>query len=625
MAMDGTHGTYDVGALLARVAELEGEVAVLSRDNAQLSGRARSAERDLAALAREHEGLERSHAALEERHAALKARYDETEAKLERLVEQIRLAARRRWGPSSEAAQGQLPLLLNDAEGFADGTLPEAPPQAAAGGKRRKKKGRQRKVDWGAYETEVAVHELAEGDRVCPACGSELAPMGYEVTRELVFVPARVKVVEHRTMKYVCRGCSSENRADGGETPAVVVRAEAPRRPLPGSWAGASLIAHCVHQKFALAQPIYRLSDDLAGQCALPVTRQTVGSWVVRAAERWLAPVRDAMAEWVRGRQVVHADETGVRVLREPNRAGGLGRDCYVWLFCSAEADEHPCYVFEYGPGRGSEVPVRFLGAGWAGTVVTDAYDGYNELVRLGARRMSCLVHIRREFLRVIDAAGGRGKCPADAVSVQAVSRIDLMFAIDARLDGETPEGRRAGRGAAADVDFGGRTVTTSLAAQMDEFELFCRGHLPEAAPGSLLARALANALEQWPHARNALADGRLPLDNNLAERAIRPWCVGRRNWLFCDTPRGAAASCAAYSVVTTARACGLDDRRYVEWLLTEMPNDPGLRAKGADVSRYLPWSPDVPASCRATGAHFRRELEEAGRPVVGPPGPGGQ
>lgn len=100
---------------------------------------------------------------------------------------------------------------------------------------------------------------------------------------------------------------------------------------------------------------------------------------------------------------------------------------------------------------------------------------------------------------------------------------------------------------------------------------------------------------------------------------------MGRRNWLFCDTPRGAAASCAAYSVVTTARACGLDDRRYVEWLLTEMPNDPGLRAKGADVSRYLPWSPDVPASCRATGAHFRRKLEEAGRPVVGPPGPGGQ
>jgi hypothetical protein len=94
---------------------------------------------------------------------------------------------------------------------------------------------------------------------------------------------------------------------------------------------------------------------------------------------------------------------------------------------------------------------------------------------------------------------------------------------------------------------------------------------------------------------------------------------VGRRNWLFCDTPKGAAASCAAYSVVTTARACGLDDRAYVEWLLTEMPNDPALRARGADVSRYLPWSPDVPESCRATGGHFLDGLEAAGRPVVDP------
>ena len=100
---------------------------------------------------------------------------------------------------------------------------------------------------------------------------------------------------------------------------------------------------------------------------------------------------------------------------------------------------------------------------------------------------------------------------------------------------------------------------------------------------------------------------------------------MGRRNWLFCDTPKGAAASCAAYSVVTTARACGLDDRSYVEWLLSEMPNDPALRAGGADVSRYLPWSPDVPESCRATGAHFREELEAAGEPVAGLAGIAGQ
>ena len=319
-------GTYDVGALLARVAELEGEVAVLSRDNGQLSSRAALAERDAAAsearaqawerahesLRADHDALLADHGALERDYAALRGRYDEVEARLERLVEQARAAARRRWGPSSEACQGQLPLMLNDAEGFADATLPEAGPRGAAKGKGKKRGKRQRRVDWSAYETEVVEHDLADEDKACPACGSPLAPMGYEVTRELVFVPARVKVVEHRTMKYACRACGAANRADGGETPAVIVRAEAPVGPIPGSWASASLVAHCVHQKFALGQPIYRLADDLRLQCALPVTRQTVGSWVTRATERWLSRVRDAMAEWLRSREGLHVDETGV-------------------------------------------------------------------------------------------------------------------------------------------------------------------------------------------------------------------------------------------------------------------------------------------------------------------------
>ena len=178
------------------------------------------------ALRADHDALLAGHGALERDYAALKGRYDEVEARLERLVEQMRLAARRQWGPSSEACRGQLPLLLNDAEGFADATLPEASPRRAGG-----KRGR---VDWSAYETEVVMHDLAEEDRSCPACDAELAPMDYEVTRELVFVPARVRVVEHRTMKYVCPSCSAANRADGGETPAVVVRAEAPEGPIPG-------------------------------------------------------------------------------------------------------------------------------------------------------------------------------------------------------------------------------------------------------------------------------------------------------------------------------------------------------------------------------------------------------
>ena len=314
---------------------------------------------------------------------------------LDRIVEQYRRQARAMWGPSSEATQDQLPLIFNDAEGHADGALPE---DGAPAGRKRPRRGKRR-VDTSRYEREVVVHDLPEGERTCPACGSPLSPMGFDVTLEYVYVPARMIVREHRTMKYVCRACSARNRADGGETPSAIVRAEAPRRPLPGTWASASLIAHCIHMKFSEAMPVYRLASDLERQCALPVTRQTVGAWVSGAARRWLALVRDAIADELRRREVLHIDETSVVVLKEPGRAGGGRRKCYVWLFAGAACDDRPAYLFVYGPGRDGGVPLRVLGEGWRGTAVTDGYRGYNRLTAAGAYRMPCLVHIRREFI----------------------------------------------------------------------------------------------------------------------------------------------------------------------------------------------------------------------------------
>lgn len=450
-------GTPSAADLLARIAELEGQVGVLAKDN-------RSLARDVGRLTSELAETAR------ERDDALAA-YNALEAKMERIVEQYRIQAARVWGRSSEAGQGQLPLLFNDAELAADGGGGETAAAGAAGPARRRRA--KRRVDWAAYETVVVEHGLPEGESLCPACGAELSPMGYDVRRELVFVPARVYVREHRIRKYVCAACSAANQADGGETAAVVVRAGGPAEPLPGTWASPSLLAHCTHQKFALGMPVYRLAADLQRQCALPITRQTVGAWMTGATERWLSLIRDAIADEVRRRDIVHCDETSVRVLKEPKKRGGAGRDCYVWLFAGAEGDGPPCYVFEYGPGRDAGVPVRFLGEGWGGTAVTDGYDGYNRLVADGAGRVSCLVHVRREFIEVAKGAGGIGNLPAGSVAAEAIRRIDRMFSLDAALDGLDPAARLEAR-----------RREGGLASEMSAFLPWCRSQLPRVAPG---------------------------------------------------------------------------------------------------------------------------------------------
>lgn len=584
--------TYE--ELAAMLAERDAALTAHAERERVLAGRVEELESDKERMASD---LARAHRQI-----------DAYRSMLDRIVEQYRRQARAMWGPSSEATQDQLPLIFNDAEGHADGALPE---DGAPAGRKRPRRGKRR-VDTSRYEREVVVHDLPEGERTCPACGSPLSPMGFDVTLEYVYVPARMIVREHRTMKYVCRACSARNRADGGETPSAIVRAEAPRRPLPGTWASASLIAHCIHMKFSEAMPVYRLASDLERQCALPVTRQTVGAWVSGAARRWLALVRDAIADELRRREVLHIDETSVVVLKEPGRAGGGRRKCYVWLFAGAACDDRPAYLFVYGPGRDGGVPLRVLGEGWRGTAVTDGYRGYNRLTAAGARRMPCLVHIRREF---IEACGGPkmvARLPRDAPEAMAVNWLNYMFRLDSEFDACTPEERRLGRTRPTGGGHG-----TSLAREMARFQAWCRAELLRAPDGTQLKRALDNALSQWDDAGNCLLDGRLPLDNNLAERAIRPFTVGRKNFLFCDTPSGAEAACAAYSVVTTARANGLDDRKYVEWLLTEMPNDPSLRSGSPDASRYLPWSPDVPESCRATGGHFLEEPGKDDEPIV--------
>ncbi len=578
-----------------RIAELESALAdaaakadVLARDNAR--------------LAAENGRLLSDNSSLELKVASLESALARGRAEMEKVVSMLMLANARAYGAKSEKVRPHQLSLFNDMEAALDPDAAEpAPEEVAAPARPRKPRKRRECVDWSRYDTVVVEHGFEGGNPACPACGSEMSGMGYQVKRVFKIRPAHVYVEEHRQAKAVCRACSHANEADGGETPVQIVRAGMPAvTPVEGSCASASMVAYIMDRKYCMGLPLYRISGDLRATCGLTVTRQAMAGWVIESWKLWLSPVRDLMKSLLTARSRLHIDETRVQVLKEPGRKPQSMS--WAWVFCTTGRDGPPIYIFKYDPGRGHEVPHAFLPEGWKGTIITDGHKAYRTLMdKRGGDivRVSCLVHILRKFKDVLKGVKGPVRGSAAA---QAIAMIDRMFMVDNDLDGLPADERKEMREA-------------KLRPLMDEFSKWIVEIAPQVEEGTLLHKAVVYAQNQFPDLYNALADGDLPIENNRAEQAIRPFALGRRAWLFSDTQAGAEASCGIYSIVTTARGSGLMPMRYLEWLLEELPNTPGADDP-AVLGRFMPWSPDVPESCRMTPAEAA-ELDLMSEPLI--------
>lgn len=580
--VDTTHAGR-IAQLESALDEMAAKVEVVVADNERLAALAASLESDLseaaAALA----------AALAERDAAV--------AERDKVVSQVLLANARAYGARSEKVLPHQLGLFNDMEAAYEPSAAEPAAEEAARPRRRRK--RRECVDWSKYETVVVEHRLEGEAAVCPACGSEMSDMGCEVKRVFKIRPAHVYVEEHRRRKGVCRECSRANEADGGQTPVRIVRAEMPEvTPIEGSCASASLVAYVLDRKYRLGLPVYRIAADLRASSGLTLSRQTLAGWVVKSWRRWLSLVFSRMKDRAMESDILHIDETRIQVLKEPGRKPS--DMSWAWVFCTPASFDVPVCLFKYDPSRGADVPCAFLPQGWRGTVVTDGHSAYSALMarRPGdVARVSCLVHVRRKFMDAL-----AGKEAGGTVSEAAVARINEMFHVDNGFDGLPPEERAAAR-------------ARELKPLLDGFSEWLEGLAPDVMEGTLLAKAVAYARNQLPFLYNALRDGRLPIENNRAERAIRPFAIGRRAWLFSDTQAGAEASCGIYSIVTTARANGLMPMRYLEWLLDAMPNTPDVDDPGV-LDGFMPWSPSVPDSCRMTPAESAAP-DPMGEPVA--------
>lgn len=462
------------------------------------------------------------------------------------LLEQLRLNRKKQYGPSSEQLDQlvfeQFGRVFNEAEAWC----------AGVGKKETQVKAHTRKPRSGSVEevvpegTPVEVVEHRPEDRSCPKCGSEMVEIGKEVRRTLKMEPARFWIQEDVYYTYACKVCEKET----GDS--VIVNT--PKKPavLPGSFASPEAIAHLMVQKFVMYSPLYRQEQEW-GRQGLKLSRQVMSHWLLRAAEDWLAPIYQELHRELLKRDVLHGDETTLQVLKEPGKSAQS--KSYMWLYRTGGDAEHPIVLYDYRLDRKAKNAEEFL-EGFSGYLHADGYQGYHKL-RPDIRVVGCWAHARRKFDEAVKSLPKKEQAGCAALEGQAF--CTKLFAIEAEIQDLSLEEKRKQRQGRA------KPVLDALFSWAEEK----RKVTP---PKSALSKALHYLKEQRPYLVRYLEDGRLEISNNRAERSIKPFVMGRKNWLFANTPAGARASAVIYSLMETAKETGLDPYKYLLWALREAP-----------------------------------------------------
>ena len=495
---------------------------------------------------------------------ALKAEIAELKVLVEWYKNQLLSAKRRQFGVSSEKSDvnpQQLSLF-----GQVEFAPPPEPETEEITYKRKKQKGK-REEDLANLPVERIDYELPESERVCPECGEIMRDIGVDVRRELKLIPAKIVLVEYAAHTYACRKCENTN----DHTP--IVKASLPYAFLPGSLASASMVAHIAYQKYVNGTPIYRIEKGFRYD-GVNISRQTMTNWVISASLRYLIALYELMKRYLLMENYLGADETWIQVLREPDRAAQT--KSYEWVYRTGKNAKRQIVIFEYRETRKQDNPREFL-KDFNGFLHTDGYQAYHNLP-VEITIVGCWAHVRRKFEDILK------KLPKDqrkgSNAETGVAYINALFKLEQDYAELSPEERYA------------RRLTESKPIAEAFFEWAASlGALPK----SPLGEAVRYALSQQKWLMNVYLDGGTEISNNRTERAIRPLVQGRKVWLFSTSVDGVTATSILYSILETAKANDLHPRKYLEHLLTVLPN-----AKTSDLESLLPWSDTLPEDCRA-------------------------
>lgn len=495
------------------------------------------------------------------------------EEKIQLLLESIRLFNCQRFTKSSEKSDLQ-PELFDEAEceqtdapdqaeaideiGAESGDLTQS--NFTAESPTKKKPGRKSLPEH--LDRIIEEHDIAAAEKIC-ACGCEKTHISDVVTEQLDIIPAIVQVIQHRRKQYVCKSCEQG-----------IKTASLPVQPIPKSNASPGLLAHIAVAKYQDGLPLYRM-ETIFDRLQVNLPRNTLANWMIKSSEL-LQPIYNIFQDQLLSSGYIHMDETPVQVLKEPDK--NPSSKSYMWVRKTGDPSDpdlkKTIVLFDYADSRSGNVVQSLLGD-YQGYLQTDDYVGYHKKgSEEGITMLACFAHARRKFT---DAKKSEPKLKNNKHKISkadmAIGFIAKLYALEKRIkDKSTAEKYQARQQEAL-------PLLAKLKAWADKSAL-------QITPKSALGKAIAYLLKNWVKLNRYTEDGRLNIDNNPVENAIRPFAIGRKNWLFSNSQAGAKASAMLYSIIETAKANNVEPYQYLRTVFTKLPQAKTIE----DIEALLPW-----------------------------------
>ena len=527
------------------------------------------------ALREAMESLQSAHASLVGENRVLRVERDLLKERLAKMIHKM-------FAAKSEArGTEQKDMFFNEAEAQAAATqaapaqeeseaaqVPDADTTDVAGHKRK----RGRKPLDPALPRQVERHELPESERICPHDGATLTEIDVEVSEQIEVIPQQVRVIRHERVKYACPCCDGTLRL-----------APKPAQIIPKGLFTASALAWVITAKYEDGLPLYRQAALLGRFGGTDLSRNTMAASVVRVGQA-VQPIINLLRDHLLDAPITFGDETRVQVLKEPGRAAQA--QSFMWAQMTDGSGPAgtgpPIRLFGYAPSRGAAAAQGLYAGMRVGSVLmSDGYEVYNQIAQTHQLvHLGCWAHCRRYFIEAVDALPKGARTP-EQPAVQFIELIGQLYAVESHAQDRKmdPQARFAER-------------QRSSVAVLERIQALLLTHLHAVVPGSLLGKALHYMSAQWPKLSRFVNDGTYPIDNNPCENAIRPFVVGRRNWLFADTVAGANASANLYSLLQTCKVNRIEPYRYLAALFTALP----LAKTADDYEVLLPWRIALPA-----------------------------
>lgn len=443
-----------------------------------------------------------------------------------------------------------------------------------------------KKAELKNVETETVEVVLEDDKKVCPTCESELEYIGKEFVRqEIEYIPAKLRLVRYVRNTYKCKKCGTKESEK--ETP-TIVKTKTPAPLLSHSFVSASLATEVIYQKYYMGVPLYR-QEKIWDDRGLILPRNMMANWCIKLSEYYLEPIYNLMLNQMReNSEVLHMDETTIQCNKETGK--NASSNSYMWVITSGELEKKKGVIFYYSKSRNAQIAQKLM-ENYKNILVTDGYAGYNKLDKQ-LTHAECWAHARRYFYESVPLDNNK-KMIESSDGYMGVKYIDELFEIENEINKLNIDEKLQVRKEKSEPVF-------------KKFYEWVSSTSEKYITNNKLKKAITYVLNQKENLIKFLNDGRIPLTNSKAERAIRPFAVHRKNWLFADSVNGANANAVWYSIIESAKANNLNINKYINYLLKELPQLENEQSK-EEIEKYLPWSKDLPADI----LNFDEEYEE--------------